>query len=373
VARDLAWIKQQLQIAVELECATLPLYLAAMYSLEVQSKSAYTALRSVAMEEMVHMAIAANTLAALGGSPKIANIKMEYPVRGLPGGVEPDIHIGLAQMSKPQLEKFMRIEMPDFLVKQTPLAEAYPTIGAFYQGIRQAILDNAEAVRAAVAKGGPANQVNDNIGFQAIAKVGSQDVVSEIISGIDRIMEQGEGASCGSMFTGADSEDEASHYNRFCEIYYGARYQDPAPPRAFTRAAERDFYRGRAVPFPAVVNTLAVPPDGYAKILALDPNAAAAETDLKVFDTCYSSILSALDAVWNGPQAASWKTLGGSVHSMVDLRVLSCFNIIRHQIPSDPVGRLKDMYPEDFERMRTHSRLDEPLFYGPRFLNVNGA
>lgn len=370
--RSLDWIKEQLQTAVGLECSTLPPYLAAMYSLEVQSKSAYTAIRSVAMEEMVHMAIAANTLAALGGSPKIASIKVGYPVRGLPGGVEPDIRIGLAQLSKRQLEEFMRIEMPDFLVKQSSRGEDYPTIGTFYQGIRQAILNNAEDVRAAAAKGGGANQVNDNIGFQAISTTPGADVVSEMIGGIDRIMEQGEGASCGSMFTGKDSEDEASHYNRFCEVYYGARYQDPDPPRPFTLATQHDFYRGRAVPFPTVVNTLAVPSDGYAKILKLDPNGAAAEVDLKAFDAAYSSILAALDAVWNGPGAASWKTLGGSVHSMVDLRVLSCFNIIRHEIPTVVASQLETLYPEEFEDMKSHSRLGETLFYGPRFLNVNG-
>src|SRR5687767_15842532 len=91
-ARDLAWIKQALQSAIELEYVTLPIYLSAMFSLEVQNYVAYNTIRSVAMEEMVHMAIACNMLAALGGSPRIKTIQIRYPVHGLPGGAEPDLH-----------------------------------------------------------------------------------------------------------------------------------------------------------------------------------------------------------------------------------------------------------------------------------------
>lgn len=371
VKHDLNWIKQQLQAAVELECSTLPIYLSAMYSLEVQSNTAYTAIRVVVMEEMVHMAIAANILAALGGSPQIANIQFAFPVHGLPGGVEPDLYVGLAQLSRRQLKNFLRIEMPDFLLRQVNRKGAYRTIADFYQEIRKAITENAADIRAAVTAGGPANQVADNIGFRAINK--TTDPLPQILAGLDEIMEQGEGASCGSMFAGDGSEDEASHYNRFAELYYGASYQAPVPSVELTPATEASFFKGRKIPFPTVINTLAVPSDGYAKILQLDPNAAAATTDLKAFDTAYSSILTALHAVWNGPQAASWKTLGGAVHTMVDLRVLSCFNILRHQIPADVVSKLADLYGPEFERLNDYSDLKAPCFYGPRFQNTNAT
>jgi hypothetical protein len=370
---DLAWIKQQLQTAIELECSTLPLYLSAMFSLEIQNNTAYTAIRTVAMEEMVHMAIAANILASIGGSPQIANIRFGFPVHGLPGGVEPDLYVGLARLSRPQLKNFMRIETPEFLLKQSNRGETYPTIAVFYGKIRKAIVDNADAVREAMRVGGPANQVDDNIGFKPIKSVPGADPLLQVFAGLDEILEQGEGASAGSMFTGRGSEDEASHYNRFAEIFYGKNYQDPAPPVKLTLETEELFYRGRAIPFPEVVNTLAVPSDGYAKILALDPAAAAVQTDLTAFDGAFSSILAALHAVWNGPQAASWKTLGGAVHSMVDLRVLSCFNLLRHQVPSAVVQQIPALYPEEAAYLARYSDLKAPLFYGPRFLNTNAV
>jgi hypothetical protein len=371
--RGLAWVRQQLQSAIELECSTLPIYLSAMFSLEVQSNTAYTAIRSVAMEEMVHMAIAANTLAIIGGSPRIANLQFAFPVQGLSGGVEPDIHVGLAKLSKPQLRNFMRIEIPAFLVDQLDRDEAYPTIGKFYGDIRQAILDNADSVREAVKAGGPANQVDDDIGFHPIQTGSGTDPITQAVAGLDEIMEQGEGSGSRSMFTGSGSEDEASHYNRFAELYYEHNYADPVPTLEMTMDNQAKFYSGRTIPFPEVVNTLAVPSDGYAKILALDPDAAAVTADLAAFDEAFSSILSALDVVWNGPHAASWKTLGGAVHSMVDLRVLSCFNLLRHQIPANAVGQLKTLYPAESARLAEFSDLSAPLFYGPRFFNTNSS
>lgn len=372
-SRDLAWITQRLQNAIELECSTLPLYLSALFSLQVQNGSAYTALRSVAMEEMVHMAIAANTLTALGGSPQIAGLQFGFPVTGLPGGVEPDIHIGLCKLSKSQLRNFLRIETPAFLLDRMDLGEDYPTIGKLYADVRQAILDNADAVRAAVRVGGRSNQVDDDIGFHSIKTAPGADPMTKILAGLDEIVEQGEGANCGSMFTGAGSEDEASHYNRFAELYYGANYVDPSPPAKMTIDNERLFYSGRPIPFPGVTNTLAVPSDGYAKILAIDPDATAVTADLNAFDAAFSSILAGLDAVWNGPPADSWKTLGGAVHDMVDLRVLSCFNLLRHQIPEAAVPQLKALYPDEFAWLAEYSDLNAPLYYGPRFFNTNSS
>jgi len=373
--RDLAWIKQALQTAIELEYSTLPLYLSAMFSLEVQNYSAYNAIRSVAMEEMVHMAIAGNLLAALGESPRLKNIRIPYPVHGLPGGAEPDLHVGLAQFSKKQLKNFLRIEMPDFLLRGLKRGETYPTIAAFYKGIRQAIHDNADAVRAAVVamaqKGGPPNQVGDDIGFATVKYQPGVDPVPAFENGIDEILQQGEGASTESLIASKEFESEESHYAKFAELHYGASYEEPKPSIPLTPETEPLSFKGRAIGWPVVVNTLAVPSDGYAKILALDPNAAAVSNDLNAFDTGFSAILAELDAVWNGPAAASWKTLGGAVHGMVDLRVLSCFNILRYQIPAGIVAQLPELYPAEIDRLRAYTDLSQPVFYGPRFLNTN--
>jgi len=377
VVRDLAWIKQALQTAIELECSTLPLYLSAMFSLQVQNYNAYNRLRSVVMEEMVHMAIAANLLAAIGGTPQIKSINVRFPTQGLPGGAEPDLRVGLARFSKEQLKNFMRIETPEFLLRKMKRHETYPTISVFYKGIRQAIVDNADAVRAAVKAGGSSNQVYDDIGLVQIAYVEGADPVTAMLAGIDEILEQGEGASTKSLVTLKDFELEESHYARFAEMHYGATYNEPKPPVELTPQTEHLFFQGQPVGWPVVINTLAVPADGYAKIIALDPNVAAVTKDLTAIDSAYSAVLTALDAAWNGPAAASWKTVGLSVRGvggnppgMIDFRVLARENITRHQIPAEIIPQLPSLYPTEFEFLKTYTDLDQPVFYGPRFINA---
>jgi Ferritin-like len=370
-AHDLEWIAQSLQSAVELEFATLPIYLSALFSLEIQNYTAYNVIRSVAMEEMVHMAIAANMLAALGRSPQIAHIRINFPVQGLPGGAEPDLHVGLAKYSRAQLENFMRIETPQTLLRKMGRAESYATIATFYESIRAAIDANADAVRAAVKAGGPANQVGDDIGFTTMTYQPTTDPVQMLCAAIDEILEQGEGASAENLITTSAYESEESHYAKFASLYYGAQYAEPEPSVDLTAETQHLFFKGRVIGAPKVVNTLAVPADGYAQILALDPDSAAVTRDLEAFDNAFSSILAALDAAWNGPAALAWKTIGGAVHSMVDLRVLSCFNIVRHQIPGEIVAKLPTLYAHEIDRLEHFSDFDAPIFYGPRFVNTN--
>jgi len=365
--RDVDWLRGALQSAIALEHSTLPLYLSAMFSLEVQNYSSYNAIRSVAMEEMVHMAIAANLLAALGGKPQIKGLNPGYPCHGLPGGAEPDLYAGLTQLSQHQLRNFTRLEAPLFLLPDDYRKDGYPTIGGLYLAIRQAITTNADAVTAAVRTGGPANQVGDNIGFTTINKSG--DIIAQLTGGIDEIVEQGEGSGM-SLDAGATFGGEESHYGRFAELLYGHRYSEPQPPRKLSRDNEEQFFAGTAITWPVVINTLAVPADGYDKLLAADPNGAAVTTELTKFDDAYTAVLAKLDDAWNGPAAASWPTLGAAVDAMMSLRVLSCFSIMRAEIPADLIGKLASMYPDEYEYMARYTDLTKPVFYGPRFRNT---
>lgn len=369
--KDLEWIKRSLQSAIELEFSTLPLYLSAMFSLEVQNYSAYNIIRSVVMEEMVHMSIAANMLAALGGSPGIKNMKVNYPTRGLPGGAEPDLYVGLSSFSKNQLRNFMRIEAPEFLVGEYTLTEKYSTIGQFYKSIKTAIKKNKVEVRAAVQKGGPANQVGDNIGFTKFLYDPKKDPVKMFCDGINEILEQGEGSDSDTLVTSNKFEQEESHYAKFGELYYGAEYKRPRGGARISLKNEARFFTGNPIGWPDVINTLAVPADGYAKVLALDPNKAAVAKSLDAFDAAFSEMMSLLDTVWNGPAATSWKTLGAAVHKMVDFRVLSCFNIMRNEVPDAVVKQLPAIYPDEYDFISQYTDLSKPVFYGPRFINTN--
>jgi hypothetical protein len=370
--RDLAWLQEALQSAIALEHATLPLYLSAMFSLQVQGYTVYNLVRAVAMEEMVHMAIACNILAALGGTPNIKSLSPQFPSNGLPGGAEPDLHVVLAKLSQKQVQNFMRLEVPAFLLDPAYRKEEYPTIAKLYAGLRDAIAANADAVRAAMKKGGTSNQVGDDIGFTTITYTEGQDPLPQLYDALDEIVLQGEGSPSHTLH--ADKfEGEESHYAKYCEIYYGRRYSKPHGHVPLTLETQKQYFEGYPISPPEIVNLLMVPSDGYAAALKADPNGATVEAAMAKFDQAYTGIMSNLDAMWNGAAASEWPSFGQAVGAMGDLRVLGCFNIMKYEVPPGVVAQLKTLYPDEYDDLAAYTDLTQPVMYGPRFRNLNAA
>ncbi len=137
-------LKSQLQTAISLEFSTLPTYLTGLYSIvDGCNQEIYNLIRSVVIQEMLHMTQSANTLIALGGSPQIDSTDCvhQYPT-GLPGGVLPGLVVTLEKLSLEHVyDIFMAIEVP----QQTEVVDPpidYPnlyTIGAFYEEISDCI------------------------------------------------------------------------------------------------------------------------------------------------------------------------------------------------------------------------------------------
>ena len=77
-----AYVQDLLQMAIEVEHSTIPLYLTTLYSIRNQSSFAASTIKSVVMEEMLHMVHAANVLNAIGGTPFIDKPEFipQYPL-----------------------------------------------------------------------------------------------------------------------------------------------------------------------------------------------------------------------------------------------------------------------------------------------------
>lgn len=109
-------LREALQTAVELEHATIPTYLYALYSIEPGTNAEIASLLlSIVIEEMMHMALACNILNAIGGSPEIdkPGFIPTYPGH-LPGAVEESLIVPLAPLSQDLVLKvFMVIEEPE--------------------------------------------------------------------------------------------------------------------------------------------------------------------------------------------------------------------------------------------------------------------
>lgn len=390
-------IKHALQSAMALEHSTLPLYSFAMYSIRTQNYTAYNLMRSIIMEEMIHMAVSANMLAAIGGVPRIRDLDPGYPTDGLPGGAEPDVHARLSPLSRKQVRNFMRVEVPDFLLSNFLTAdqmtqEEFPTIGRFYNAVKDAFIHletEGGQITAAINAGGPANQIEDDIGIAKITDFNG------LLQGIEEIMEQGEGSSSPTLMASAQYEAEESHYTKFAEIFYGRKFVNPEL-RAVTPDTEASFFRGDRVIFPGIINVLAVTADGYEKILQefnkIDPEGSRmAQQALDGLDQGYTEVMTALDSVWNGPIEEQGPNLSKAVIGMTELKVpvrisstyypnfpdedpeTAVHNpaIMAQKIPAEIISKLTQLYPDEYEDLSSYTDLSKPVFFGPRYLNLN--
>jgi hypothetical protein len=157
-AYALSELKNGLQIAAEIELATIPIYLYTYYSINrtpdgfpatdvarfADAAGAY--IMSVAVEEMLHLSLSCNILFALGQQPDLyLHSPSPYPTN-LPGHARlgPDakpLELPLAKFSLEQLWHFLEIEYPA-ASDAPPESGNWQTIGQIYSYLRCIILSN---------------------------------------------------------------------------------------------------------------------------------------------------------------------------------------------------------------------------------------
>ncbi|WP_204102780.1 MULTISPECIES: ferritin-like domain-containing protein [Spirulina sp. CCY15215] len=150
-------LKENLQTAVQIELATIPIYLYTYYSINrihtrgenVDNPSLYAnkaagIMMSIAVEEMLHMSLSANILYSLGVEPQLyKRSPNSYPTplpshnpKGPPG---PDrqtkVLVPLSKFSYEQLWHCLQIEYPEPKIAW-PKDRNWNTIGQFYSYIR---------------------------------------------------------------------------------------------------------------------------------------------------------------------------------------------------------------------------------------------
>jgi len=204
-----------LQMAIALEFSTLPPYLYALYSIRPGTNAeAASRIKSVAMQEMIHMCLACNIVNALGTNPVLTAPTYPGP---LPGGIGTDLTVHLLPLSKDAMAQAMAIEEPEdgaihFPHEESLLAAAaqeFMTIGQFYHH-----LDGFLATLPASRWSRGRNQLDDR---QFLAgKVFAVNGFTDAHRAIDGIVSEGEGTRDSPLDFGGD----VAHYYRFAEVFY---------------------------------------------------------------------------------------------------------------------------------------------------------
>ena len=234
-------LRRCLQKALELEFYTIPLYLTALYSIkDGHNVEVYSLIRSVVMQEMLHMLQVANLLISIGGKPTIdsASAAPSYPARGLPGGVLPNLVVSLQKASLTHIHKvFMAIEYPHEIFNMHDKVDIIhkQTIGQFYHDIRNCLTKYGDRIFYP-------NSTLFQIDWPYSNDYGHVYIIKDLTSAvkaIDEIIEQGEGMQPGDPRS--YRRDDLAHFFKFQEIvcgreleFYGvSNYSFTGPPIPF--------------------------------------------------------------------------------------------------------------------------------------------
>jgi hypothetical protein len=212
-----ATLLARLQTAIELEWSTIPPYMVAILSMKVtDNRQAANLIRGVMMEEMLHLALVANVLNAVGGTVHIgADNLPSYP---LPLFKDRDVTVNLAPFSAANVATFMKIEEPE------------TSVGAFYRSI-VALLEELDAA-GTLFTGDPARQLYEDYYWGAGNQIIPVKDLDSARQALAVVIDKGEGAGSHPPFT-PDEPLRMAHYYRFAEIHYQRQYlpsDDPAKP-----------------------------------------------------------------------------------------------------------------------------------------------
>lgn len=287
-------LREHLQWALILEHSTIPPYLCALYSIdETRNPHAAEVVRSVFVEEMLHMTLVANLLNAVGGTPRVDVPEMlpSYPTY-LPHSNR-SFEVSLEKFSPAALETFMLIERPGVHDGQ-PEDEGYETIGQFYEAIELALVKlHAELGADRLFTGDPGRQVTAQLYYGGGGRIIDVSDLDSALLALSEIVDQGEGLLHQEVWDGDRTmfhpdRDEVAHYFRFAELAAGARFQRGDTPQSGPSGE------------PLVVDWEAVH-DMRPNPSASDyPEGSEARILLDEFNRSYSGLLHLLDRTYDG-------------------------------------------------------------------------
>jgi hypothetical protein len=191
-------LRDHLQYAIGLELTTVPAYLCALYSIKPGANSAAReTIQSVVLEEMLHMALAANLLNAIGGVPGTGPVAGgPSPVPVYPAGVPyiegmPEIH--LQAFSPAALDEFIAIERPAGQPGSGDGAQ-YGSIGAFYDAIKDGLqrLCSPEVFATARSRRGHC-QVSSHHYYGGAGTLIEVTDLASALNALNEIVREGEG------------------------------------------------------------------------------------------------------------------------------------------------------------------------------------
>lgn len=195
-----------------------------------------TTLRGIAVEEMLHLALVANLMAAIGAAPTFG--RPNFPRRS--GWFPASVQLDLLPFGEQALMHFLYLERPEGMQRQDaagfvptapplepldaadamPHAQEFATVGHLYRGIERGLGTLADRIgERALFVGSPRAQATPEL-FRWPQLIAVTDLATAQAA-VEEIIQQGEGAR---------GDWKPAHYGRFLAIwqeYQALRRDDP--------------------------------------------------------------------------------------------------------------------------------------------------
>jgi len=295
--------QRMLRTAIGVELGTLPPYLYALYSIRPGTNApAVSRIKSVALQEMIHLCLACNMLNALGADPVLQ--PQTYP-GPLPGDVGPPggtpLTIRLLPFSVDAMDQAMKIEQPekppDFPIR-TLAVQAKPqavTIGQFYAALDELL--------KSLSPSDWRQSRNQIVGDQFFAgQLFAINGYADAHNAIQQIVSEGEGAKDDPL----DFQHEPAHYYRFGEIYHDKVLTKDTNPLGYAWGPQPLGVDWSSV-YPAIA-------DPGSHDFSQEP--PAAQRAQERCDAAFATLIDELNGAASGRSGA----LGRAVRAMYDLR-----------------------------------------------------
>lgn len=264
-------LQDLLQTAILIEHSTIPPYLTALYSIKDGTNAlASQIIRSVAVEEMLHLIMVCNVLNAIDIQPSV-NQKENYPTYPMKLPMNVDFYVGLETFSSNSIATFIAIESPSKPLVKAPKYDHETNTSALYsqraavqennfwtlENMKGFIMENVHTIgeyydvlffyivifqiiayykehgafpktfeelnTGGIFTGNPAKQIRPEQYYGSGGKLHSVEALSGVIAVFQEIKGQGEGAD-DSIFDVDPSQFEEgvelAHYFRFKEIFH---------------------------------------------------------------------------------------------------------------------------------------------------------
>ena len=292
-------LREHLQVAIELEHSTIPPYLCALYSIpDSKNPELVRLIRSVVMEEMLHITLASNVLNAIGGAPALnkSDFIPSYPMKLPHSNGAFTVH--LEKFCHSSIDTFLKIERPGKQVAR-PQADNYETIGQFYQAIEDGLNRICKGDHHFISD--HSKQVTPELYYGGGGGIIVVTDLKSALKALKAIVAQGEGLhhtifdSDDPVF---DDERDLAHYFRFNEILLGQFYTRYDKPNS--KPSGEKFAVNWKSSYPMRLDPKT---DDY-------PAGSELRQKSDAFNRRYTSLLKALHQVYNGEPQKLMEAVG---------------------------------------------------------------